>query len=271
MAIDRNSNGFTVIFTVFMVIVFGSALAFAAEYLKPFQQDNMKQEKMKNILMAVNLMSKDDDMKDAPELFMEVVEERYILSFDGTVLDEYTMTSDQEVDPTNKLDPFNIDVKKEFKTYIQPIMNANKGDAEMIMSELSKVEDLHYPLFKCSVDGEAIYVVPMVGSGLWGPIWGFMGIKKGGEVYAAVFDHKTETPGLGAEINTPMFQDKFQCETILDGGGNFTTIHVQKGGTNTPCDGSPGVDGITGGTITSNGVAEMLQRTLQIYAPFFKE
>lgn len=266
MAIDRNSNGFTFTFAIVMVIVVGSALALAAESLKPFQQENMKQEKMKNILMAVQLMSKDDDMKDAPAMFAEVVEERYILSFDGSVIDEFTMTSDEEIDPANKLDPFNIDTKKEFKTYIQPILNANKGDNEKIMEELSKVDGVHYPLFKCNVEGEEIYVVPMVGSGLWGPIWGFMGIKPGGEIYAAVFDHKTETPGLGAEINTEAFQLPFKGRTVFP-GGTFAPVTVVKSGQG---DEISRVDGITGGTITSVGVGEMLERTLSIYAPFFE-
>lgn len=258
-----------------MVVVVGAALAFAAEQLKPFQQDNMKQEKMKNILMAVDLMSKDDDMKDAPELFGQVVLERYLINFNGEIIE--TRTSDQGIDPADKLDPFNIDVKKEYKTYVQPILNSHKGDIPRIMEELEKVstkgevvqDEVHYPLFKCLKDGEEVFVVPMVGTGLWGPIWGFVGIKKGGEVYAAVFDHKTETPGLGAEINTKWFQEPFNGEMIFDDAGNYTPIKVVKGGSRP--DDKHGVDAITGGTITSNGLAEMVQRTLQIYAPFFKQ
>ena len=66
---------------------------------------------------------------------MESVEERYILGIDGAIIEEYTMTSEDAIDPMNSLDPFNINVKKEFKTYIQPILNRSRGDSEKIMSE----------------------------------------------------------------------------------------------------------------------------------------
>ena len=88
------------------------------------------------------------------------------------------------------------------------------------------------------------------------------------KVYGAVFDHKQETPGLGAEINTPMFQEPFAGKTIFE-GAVFTPIKVIKGG---PKEGDMhAVDGISGGTITSNGVSDMLSERLNMYLPYFNK
>jgi Na+-transporting NADH:ubiquinone oxidoreductase subunit C len=87
-------------------------------------------------------------------------------------------------------------------------------------------------------------------------------------IYGSTFDHKTETPGLGAEINQPFFQDKFIGKTIFD-GSEYVSVEVAKGGADV--EGKKHmVDGISGGTITSKGVGEMMQRTLNVYVPYFK-
>jgi Na+-transporting NADH:ubiquinone oxidoreductase subunit C len=88
-------------------------------------------------------------------------------------------------------------------------------------------------------------------------------------VYGASFDHKSETPGLGAEINTEAFQNQFKGKKILDETGNFVSVKVVKGGADEAD--VHGVDAISGGTVTSNGVTEMLQRTLASYMPYFKQ
>jgi Na+-transporting NADH:ubiquinone oxidoreductase subunit C len=87
-------------------------------------------------------------------------------------------------------------------------------------------------------------------------------------VYGAAFAHKAETPGLGAEINTPIFEKPFEGKKIVNDNGDFVSIQVKKGGA------EKGnlyqVDGITGGTITSDGVAVMLDKTLKVYSDYFQ-
>ena len=87
-------------------------------------------------------------------------------------------------------------------------------------------------------------------------------------MYGATFDHKTETPGLGAEIKESWFSAPFIGKTIYDETGQLVSVNVIKGSAepSNPHE----VDGITGGTITSNGVDEMLERTFGIYDPYFK-
>ena len=110
-----------------------------------------------------------------------------------------------------------------------------------------------------------MYVVPVVGRGLWGPIWGFLALEVDGKtIYGAVFNHKTETPGLGAEIREDFFQEKFLGKSLRAEGSPY--FEVRKGGAVTD---DHSVDGITGGTITSRGVGEMIDRTMGHYMRYF--
>ena len=127
--------------------------------------------------------------------------------------------------------------------------------------------DQSYPLYIAEIEGEARYIIPLRGKGLWGPIWGFISLENDlNTVYAAVFDHKSETPGLGAEINRPFFQDQFTSKTIMK-DGEFVSITVDKKGAKGDIH---KVDGISGGTITCNGVNDMIEERLSKYLPYFK-
>lgn len=248
MGINKDSNGFTFGFAIAMVVVVGVVLAVTAMGLKPFQQENVQQEKMQDILSAVNVNVSRDEAKTK---FYDYVVERVALDYQGNITKEkdgqiITLDEGQEAFES---DPFNIDVKKEYRG-LPP-------------------EKRSYPMYICEKDDERFYVIPLVGKGLWGPIWGFVSLYGDGEtIYGANFDHKSETPGLGAEISLPSFEEKFEQRSIFDESGEFASVRVVKAGKagNDPHK----VDGITGGTITSEGVDKMLKRTLQIYIPYFE-
>ena len=141
--------------------------------------------------------------------------------------------------------------------------NAKNADA---LNKALAEGPVNYPVFECKVDGKTVYVCPMVGTGLWGPIWGYVALEDDFKtIYGAKFDHKTETPGLGAEINQPGFQDK--CVGRELNVTSETMFSVLKGGAPTN---EHSVDGITGGTITSEGVDEMLNRTLPVYVKYLQ-
>ena len=133
--------------------------------------------------------------------------------------------------------------------------------------ELKKQSDKQLlPLFISEVEGKTRYIIPLRGKGLWGPIWGFLSLEDDlNKVFGAVFDHEKETPGLGAEINQEFFQKPFSGKTIFE-GTEFTSIAVIKG---TSSEGDMHrVDAISGGTITSDGVSEMLSERLSMYIPY---
>ena len=119
---------------------------------------------------------------------------------------------------------------------------------------------------------DTAFVIPLKGNGLWGAIWGYIAVADdGNHVIGAVFAHKGETPGLGAQIATDEFSAEFKGKQLFDENGNFTSITVVKGGVlNSKIPAEHGVDAITGGTITSRGVEEMLEQSLTPYISFLK-
>jgi Na+-transporting NADH:ubiquinone oxidoreductase subunit C len=121
-------------------------------------------------------------------------------------------------------------------------------------------------------DGNFNYVIPVRGKGLWGPIWGYIAVAEDGNtITGAVFSHKGETPGLGAEIDKPQFANEFKDKQLFDENGEFVSVRVVKGGVaNSNINPLHGVDAVTGGTVTSNGVDKMLKECLGQYAKFLK-
>lgn len=245
MAIDRNSSAFTFGFAIVMVLVVGAALSFASMSLKPLQVQNSIKKEMMSILGSVGVESTRDK---AEGNFYEFITDRIVLNHEGEVVEERK----GNIDPDDKNEPFNVDVKKEFRD--RKMTNDKK----------------HYPLYLANIDGEKIVVIPMVGKGLWGPIWGYVALKSDyNTIYGATFDHQGETPGLGAEITENFFEGEFAGKTIYNDQGQLVSIDVQKGGA--PEDAPHAVDAITGGTITSKGVQEMLERTFSVYDKYFEK
>ena len=231
MAIDKNSNSYTFGFAILMVIVVGSLLAVASQGLKTRQKKNATDKKMMSILSAINI---DATRENALEMYNKYVIDSKIIS--GKDL---------------SAEAFNVDIKKEFR------------------DKNISVSDRNYPLYICEKDSDKYYIIPVIGTGLWGPIWGFVALESDFKtIYGANFDHKSETPGLGAEIKYASYSDQYTGETISDTTGSFQPIIVVKDGSGSGINSK--VDGITGGTITSKGVEEMTTRTLEVYVNYFK-
>lgn len=121
-------------------------------------------------------------------------------------------------------------------------------------------------VYEAEVEGSKKYIIPMNGTGLWGPIWGYLSVEgNGSTVYGSEFGHAGETPGLGAEIVNPHFRNQFNGKELIK-DGEFKSIAVVKPGqTNSERD---YVDGISGGTITSKGVDAMLLESVGEYKNF---
>ena len=214
-----------------MVAVVGTLLAVASQGLKSRQDKNATDKKMINILSAINVEA---TRANAQEMYKKYVVDSKIIS--GKDL---------------SANPFDVDIKKEFR------------DKNLDLT------DRNYPLYICEKEGNKYFVIPVIGTGLWGPIWGFVALESDYKtIYGATFDHKAETPGLGAEIKYASYSDQYTGEMITDTTGTFQPIIVVKDGSGYGLNSK--VDGITGGTITSKGVEEMTTRTLEVYANYFK-
>jgi Na+-transporting NADH:ubiquinone oxidoreductase subunit C len=123
-----------------------------------------------------------------------------------------------------------------------------------------------FPVFVANVGGQKKYILALYGKGLWGPIWGYISVNDDkNTVYGTDFSHQGETPGLGAEITTTAFKAQFAGKQIFK-EGQFRSIAVVKPGRSKA--GQDYVDGISGGTLTSNGVNDMLLACLDMYAEF---
>ena len=230
MAINKNSKGYTFTFAILMVVVVGTLLAVASQGLKSRQDKNTSDKKMINILSAIKVEA---TRANAQEMFDTYVVESKIIS--GKDINAAA---------------FDVDIQKEFR------------DKNL------KLSDRNYPLYICEKNGSRYYVIPVVGTGLWGPIWGFVALESDYKtIYGATFDHKGETPGLGAEIKQGFYSDQYAGEMVADTSGTFLPIVVVKDGSGKGMNSK--VDGITGGTITSKGVEEMTTRTLAVYVNYF--
>ena len=128
-----------------------------------------------------------------------------------------------------------------------------------------------YPVYEARLEsGELKYILQMRGAGLWGSIWGFISINDDKNIiYGATFLHASETPGLGAEIDKPAFQHQFKGKHIFDSSGKLVSVAVNKG--HAPETALHEVDAISGGTITSKGLEDMLLNFFQGYENFLKK
>ena len=227
MNVEKNS--YTFIFATIMVLIVAALLATTAISLKPHQEKNVALEKKQNILSSIGV---DVERNMADKEYSKYIVEELVLNNKGEEIDGIA---------------FDIDLAKELK----------KDSKDQLL-----------PLFIAEKDNSRKYIIPLRGKGLWGPIWGFMALNDDlNTVYGAVFDHKAETPGLGAEINQGFFQDPFVGQNIFK-DDNLVSIKVIKGGA--PDGDKHGVDGISGGTITSDGVTDMLLERLIMYEPYFR-
>ncbi|MDE6445997.1 MAG: FMN-binding protein [Alistipes sp.] len=139
------------------------------------------------------------------------------------------------------------------------------GDVFAMLNDLQGSFDAgEYPIFEAE-DGRV--VIPVTGSGLWGPIWGYVALENDMNTVAGiVMAHKGETPGLGAEIATEKYQSKFVGKTLFE-GDEFVSVALRKGGAKDP---AHEVDAITGGTKTSDGVTAMLRTSIGHYLPLLR-
>ncbi|MBN2778568.1 MAG: NADH:ubiquinone reductase (Na(+)-transporting) subunit C [Bacteroidales bacterium] len=229
---DRNSNKYTFIYAIVMVVVVATVLTLIAVTLQPRQKKNVELEKKKNILSALNIESTTDDVE---QKYDKYIVENYAISTKGEKLED--------------IDAFNVILKKELK----------KSENEQA-----------WPVYVANTDNDGLkYIFPLYGVGLWGPIWGYIALNEDlNTVYGVNFDHKSETPGLGAEINTKEFQSQFVEKQIFNDNHEFVSISVIKTG----AEGNKhAVDAISGGTITSNGLDDMIGNCLSAYLSYIEK
>ncbi len=247
MAMNTDKNSYTILFAIAMVVVVGTLLAFTASSLKKRIGINKKTEKQQNILFAMGISDTEDPNEFVPAEKAQELFDKYVGN------EQYIITGSTAEKTANA---FDIEVKKENDKVKQDPNYTRK-----------------LPLFIGKKDGKEYYVVPMRGNGLWDAIWGYVSLDKEFKtVKGAFFDHKGETPGLGANIKEAYFRDDFIGESILDASGNYKGITVKKGNADPKnVDKSDNeVDALAGATITGDGVTTMVKKGIKMYQPYFE-
>ena len=209
-----------------MVVAVATLLSLAATLLQPRQQKNLEIEKKKSMLESIGIPSTHETTES---LYDKYIKESFVLNSKGEVA--------TGVEAFNVV--LNIEQKKPLEQQYLPVFNAEPDN------------------------GEKVIIIPVEGKGLWGPVYGYVSLKSDmNTIFGVTFDHKGETPGLGAEINTTEFESMFIGKKLFD-EGKFVSIGVLKGGAKP--DDPHSVDAISGGTITSKGLEKMLKDCIVKY------
>ena len=226
---NTNSNTYTVIYSIILVVVVAAVLAFAAMFLKPTQDANVKKDTISQILTAATV----DGGNDILGTYKQDIESAILVNLEGEKVGELNI-EDCEVYGTS-------DLKRQIA---------------------AEQKSLPVYIFK-----NGYTVVPCYGAGLWGPIWGYVGLEKDLKTIKAVcFGHKGETPGLGAKIaDEPWFAESFTGKTIGDGEILFEVCKPA----NTQVDASSHIDAISGATITSQALGFTLNQWFGFYKNYF--
>jgi len=242
------SNAYVFRYAAIMVILVAAALASVAMLLKPAQDRNVAIERMRNILAAANVEA---TAENAIELFDKYIVEEEVISPEGEVIGIYKNKKLEK----GEIRPFDINLKEELYKH-------------------TKGEEFVLPLYIADVNGKTLYIFPLLGRGLWGPVFGNLALEEDfNTVGGAMFGHDKETPGLGAEIEQTPFESQFKGKKLFDDSGKFTSIKVMKGASKilSPEQLVHGVDAISGGTITSNGVSAMIQSNMTNYLEYIQK
>ena len=229
-----NSNSYTIIYSAVIVVIVAFLLAFVFQALKPMQDANVALDKKKQILNSLNIRDLSNEEADAK--YKEVVIADEVIDEKGKIVEAGTQGGEK------------AGFKLESKDY-----KAGK-----------------LALYMCKVNGSRKYVIPVYGMGLWGPISGYIALNEDkATVYGAYFNHESETAGLGAEIKDNVaWQEKFQGKKVFTSGDDKTiALGVEKNVT----DPATQVDAVTGATLTSNGVRDMLHEALGKYLTFLND
>ncbi|MCK5067583.1 MAG: NADH:ubiquinone reductase (Na(+)-transporting) subunit C [Bacteroidales bacterium] len=234
------SNRYIFVFSLIMVTIVAVLLSFVSVQLKPRQDMNVQIEKKQDVLRSVGKAEQVAEAEDKNSYINEefglFITESYVIDFSGDLV---------EIDAFKVMLGLGAEIRR-------------------------PQEERNYPVFVYSENGgPKKYVVPVRGKGLWGPIWGYVALEADlNTIAGAVFDHKAETPGLGSDINTGWFQEPFTGKTIFNEAGEFVSVEVMKGGADPSS--MHQVDAISGGTITSKALEEMLKDCLTGYVAHFK-
>ena len=225
---NTNSNTYTVIYSIILVVIVAAVLAFAAMFLKPTQDANVKKDTISQILTAATVEAGADILGT----YQQEIESAILVDMNGNKVGDLDITSCEVYD-----------------------------NAALKRQTIAEEKALPVYIFKNGITG-----VPCYGAGLWGPIWGYIGLEGDLKTIKAVcFGHKGETPGLGAKISDePSFAEAFVGQQVGSGDVLFEVLKPANRQTELN-----GVDAISGATITSQALGNTINQWFGFYQNYF--
>jgi len=230
-----HSNRYTLIFTTLITMILAFVLSSAYSSLEDITYNNIQADIKKNILSSLGFTPSNEDSwttEKVEQIFNESIVS-FVINKSGNVIPDKLP---EDLDP--------------------------------------KVDTDLYPLYKKIVDGQVDgFSIPISGKGLWGSMYGYFSIEPDGATAKGITFYKhIETPGLGAEVDKPWFQQNFVGKRFIDKEGNLIGIQTVKGKVDNSSDEAyHQVDGITGATMTSRGLNKFLLKDLKYYNSYFEQ
>lgn len=234
-----------------MTLILGSLLAFVSESLKEKQEAEREFERKKFILSAAlgteeisSMANRDRNLVN--DIYTNRVND-FVVGLDGSKFDGMTAKDVIVFKQYKKLDPADHTKAKAGETVQLPVYTVSKEGSKEV----------------------EFYVLPIYGFGLWDNIWGYLSIQSDlNTVQGVIFDHKGETPGLGARITETEVQNRYRGKQLFSKDGSFNSVNMAKGeGVDYSSD-SHTVNGLTGATITANGVNIMVSDYVKLYSNY---
>lgn len=237
----QQSNTYIIVFSVVLTIILGLLLSGTSQVLGPLQQEAIALDKKKQILGAV--ISAEEIEAMSPQQ----INEFYTNRISATVVD----INGKEI---SGVEAEKVEVAKDYK---------------------KAADQRQYPVFLFHAEGnpEAVesYIFPLYGAGLWDAIWGYLALETDMNTIGGItLAHAGETPGLGARITEGGVQARFVGKKIFDESGSLVAVEMQKGEGKDYSNDVHKVDGMSGATITANGVNNMLKAYLGSYEAYIK-
>lgn len=234
----RQSNTYVILFAIGLTIVLGGLLSLTSVGLKPLQDKQVELDTKKKILGAVIDISAYETPEEILKLYDERVES-VLVDINGNEVQNAPVPAEK------------VDIGKNHK--------------------LPK-DKRNYPVFKYKNEAGQVeaYIMPMFGAGLWDWISAYIALEDDmNTIKGIAFDHKSETPGLGARITEEAVIERFKGKTIYE-AGELVSVVMVKGEGNTGLTDHE-VDGLSGATMTAKGVNQMLEHYLSCYQAYFEK
>jgi len=239
----QQSNTYIIVYSAVLTIILGLLLSGSAQVLGPWQQEAIALDKKKQILGAV--ISAEEIAAMTPEQVNKFYETRIsstVVDLKGAEITKEGVTAEK------------VEIAKDYK---------------------KPAEERAYPIFIFHAEGnpEAVesYIFPMYGAGLWDAIWGYLALETDMNTIGGItLAHAGETPGLGARITEAKVQERYVGKKIFDESGALIAVMMQKGEGKEYGDDAHKVDGMSGATITGNGVNNMLKAYMGYYESYIK-